>query len=82
MTELKTLKDLIFFQSSEKQFWEKDKLLNKNTKEILKQEAIKWVKFIRKPYEKSNSVIVANSYPGGQIDFIKYFFNLTEADLK
>jgi hypothetical protein len=61
MKELKTLKDLGFTYYGDKRYRDDE----------LKQEAIKWVKWIRK-YNCS----------GSDEDFIFSFFNLTEEDLK
>ena len=86
MTELKTLKDLEKAQGHRNLGWA--------SIYDLKQEAIKWIKYLR---DKHNHVgepfwtdIVNKSYQEGttwedydeRILFIKHFFNITEEDLK
>ena len=81
--ELKTLKD----------FEREDKVIDMKTfrtkrydtiiyKSELKQEAIKWIKE-RKFLPVPKGVIPAthHAYMHGEREFIKHFFNLTEADL-
>ncbi len=46
--------------------------------ETLKQEARKWVKFLRKEYPLSSELNAGR----GAIEFIKFFFNIAEDDLK
>ena len=77
MTELKTLKDLSPFNPKECNGVEG--LIQKN---ILKQEAIKWIKEgFKEIYElegdKENVLIIK-----GGIETFKTFFNITEEDLK
>ncbi len=75
MTELKTLKDFI------KTIWcehLKDEFRPDVNSDELKTEAIKWVKELgTKKYNESG-------YPQARINikWIKYFFNITEEDLK
>jgi hypothetical protein len=80
MTELKTLKDI------HKYCWYGDEQIAENFKFVkiddLKQEAIKWVKerkFLSVP--KGVEPHVHHAYMHGEREFIKHFFNLTEADL-
>lgn len=75
MTELKTLKDLRV---------EDEYMISKND---LKQEAIKWVKFYENAeyddYEKVGlDKGTDDYYTTYATDFITHFFNLTEEDLK
>jgi hypothetical protein len=64
MKELKTLKDLNFYGC-----------YAKDIKDLLKQEAIKWVKEI----QANTTQDFSNLY---LIKWIKKFFNLTEEDLE
>ena len=71
MTDLKTLKDIEFFEGV-------PEIDNSDIiEEKLKQEAIKWVKYFGKTHE---DFIIT----GGMdcTTFIKNFFNLTEEDLQ
>jgi hypothetical protein len=71
MTELKTLKDIAKEHSEETGIDENQVLLDQDR---IKAEAVKWVKALRSPTGKFNSI---------QGDFILMdFFNLTEDDLK
>ena len=70
MTELKTLKDLRFFQGSGRGDYDYA------DREELKTEAIKWVKSF-----EANKEIDKN-YLNGAIWEFRRFFNLTEEDLK
>ena len=82
MTDFKTLKDM---------GWTDGKGSNVSHKK-LKEEAIKLVKKLNLLSDKQNTLAViinvkGNEYeklyiPKGTKDFIKYFFNLTEEDLK
>ena len=86
MTELKTLKDL-----REKGIW-----LSEENAEVIKQEAIKWVKHIEQDIEDvEHAQDLAYNKPlmkvavdkldevlAGQITWIKHFFNIIEEDLK
>ena len=102
MVELKTLKDMDF---SEQMFsYVKNSVEDKRIKNRLRQEAIKWIKKIKKDYRltkdempirvhiKDNLITSVveklskdfdNKRAGfSTIAFIKYFFNITEEDLK
>jgi tRNA G10 N-methylase Trm11 len=94
MKELKTLKDIEYHEnwSSKKGY---DIIVNSNT---LKQEAIKWVKAMKKIYEKGETLFKEHgkltedfelnlfAYEqddiAGAVKFAMYFFNLTEKDLE
>ena len=81
MTELKTLKDLVFSESPEEKYHGVDKQINEMVRNILKQEAIKWVKALeRTPMDYEDDG--ANGEVKGKIEFIEEFFNLTSEDLK
>ena len=73
MTELKTLKDLEWFQD------DINKPIVKVDVEELRQEEIKWIKDFREnklwslPFPMARKEIV---------DWIKHFFNITEEELK
>jgi hypothetical protein len=87
MKELKTLKDLNFYGC-----------YAKDIKDLLKQEAIKWVKAMKKIYEKGETLFKEHgkltedfelnlfAYEqddiAGAVKFAMYFFNLTEKDLE
>ena len=65
MTKLKTVNDL-----------EREHYKNKNliSIEILKEEAVKWVKELKRFHK--------HKIDCNEVSWIKYFFNITEEDLK
>ena len=73
--ELKTLKDLYMSEECGTD-------ITPDIKKTLRQEAIKWIKE-RKFLPVPKGVIPAthHAYMHGEREFIKHFFNLTEADL-
>jgi hypothetical protein len=77
--ELKTLKDLNKEDMSGPygQPYGPDYVITKE----LRQEAIKWKKHLKEIRDNHNG-IEGYSYELAQMDFIDYFFNLTEDDLK
>ena len=88
MTELKTLKDLeeIWFLGQDR-----NDAIHIGTNVCLKQlraEAIKWIKKLSKDIKKSKTwygiTVIDNSVAKNyaQVEWIKHFFNITEADLK
>lgn len=72
--KLKTLKDL-------RQFFEDDKGIM-FLKEELKAEAVKWIKDFRKGECWTDFAADKNKGQENVCEWIKYFFNLTEEDLK
>lgn len=100
MTQLKTLKDIEF----EPYTWNESKFdlnskeniqdkITKNNKELLKQEAIKWIKELEKCYRpedydfpKEYDDFVSSdefgSSAGNVIRWIKHFFNISDEELK
>lgn len=85
MTELKTLKDLKFWDCL-KVFPDKPSYVdNQKIKKKLRQEAIKWIKKISsKPLMKfSYDGVMMDGYARNAVrNWIKHFFNITEEDLK
>ncbi len=83
MIELKTLKDIKEDIDSEQ--WEFDSAWSPGAYralELLKQEAIKWIKELKETDEFSEDEqgIFDNNY--NVQEWIKHFFNITEEDLK
>ena len=79
MTELKTLKDLRHFNTGFS--LPENKPIEAISERELRQEAIKWKKHLKEIRDNHNG-IEGYSYELAQMDFIDYFFNLTEDDLK
>ena len=75
MTELKTLKDIYLGACGGNYCY-----VNDEAKEILKAEAVKWVKYYKGFQHKFG--IGWDSNIDGVVNAFKEFFNLTEDDLK
>jgi hypothetical protein len=78
--ELKTLKDIL----SPDNDW--DETSEAKCGEAVRQEAIKWIKYIREKAEKEMkdfgmNPLVCNSSSKFAVDFIKHFFNLTDEEI-
>ena len=81
MTELKTLKEIGFWDNSKEQNPHNCYECGFSMKN-LKDEAIKWIKEIEMG---DNPVTTVNDCPeedDGAVKFIRHFFNITEDDLK
>lgn len=81
--ELKTLKDLYLKAEDMRKA---RCFLEAELKELIKAEAVKWVKDFERIKELSKDDDYKSEYYFGELDgkinFIKHFFNLTEEDLK
>ena len=72
--KLKTLKDFDF----DEEYIEK----GIKAQDLIKAEAVKWVKHIQKHLDETKLPQPIRLLEEGQLPFIKMFFNITEEDLK
>lgn len=78
MTELKTLKDIDFNYSKD---WLENMTVNKHVQQIIRQEAIKWVKACKNCYKENGKLRYGKHVCIGCVRFVR-FFDITEEDLK
>jgi len=80
MTELKTLKDLTYWEDKDDSLM--DVIQHEDEfKKILRQEAIKWIKELDND-EGKTFIKFSRQSCNDCISWIKHFFNITEDDLK
>ena len=97
MTELKTVKDIKFSKSPEKKMHKVDKSINEMVRNLIKKEAIKWVKSkntgefsfdigfdgkVKRWYKKKEKLNFIDTVNLGAMIELINFHNITEDDLK
>ena len=95
MTELKTLKDLdqliikvnyddweCLPKTNDDNFVLIKRKAISGIKEVLKLEAIKWIKELIEDGDKDESEFSADGYTSNVIKWIKHFFDITDEELK